>query len=298
MNTRVAKVNGLFIGVLSGAFCLMSPGGRAQDLYVGETSATVVNASDVIKIRPGGFQSVCISGNYVLGDIAFDRSGNLFVTTGGPIGGGGEVYEYSPGKTRRLFRQLKSGNLGTIAIDSAGNLFVCNSAIDTAGEIYEFSARGQFSVFASGLDDPVDIAFDRDGNLFEADIGDGNIYEFIKIHGALSPKATLFASGLQLPTALAFDAKGNLFVADAGAYSIYEYTRDAVRSTFESGLHEVGALAFDSAGILFAGDGDGNIYKFTREGEPSIFATGFNNPFALAFDPVRSSAVSVLPSRF
>lgn len=62
-------------------------------------------------------------------------------------------------------------------------------------------------------------------NLFVADGGRGNIYEFTP-----SGARSTFASGLSRPFSMAFDGAGNLFVGDYSANNIYKYTpsRNAV----------------------------------------------------------------------
>jgi len=79
---------------------------------------------------------------------------------------------------------------------SPGDLFESDFG---SGNIFEFTAGGTRSTFASGLNGPLGLAFDSAGNLFEADFGSGNIYEF-------TPGGTrsTFASGLNAPTFLAF----------------------------------------------------------------------------------------------
>src|SRR5260221_8466177 len=84
-------------------------------------------------------------------------------------------------------------------------------------------------------------------NLFEADFGSGNIYEFTP-----SGVRSTFASGLS-PYGIAFNNAGNLFVADAGNGTtgngnIYEFTPSGVRTTFASGLTLVADLSFNSGG--------------------------------------------------
>src|SRR5208282_3144600 len=118
-------------------------------------------------------------------------------------------------------------------------------------------------------------------NLFVADAGSGNIYEFTP-GGAQSR----FASGLVYPTGLAFNSAGDLFEADLYSGNIYEFTPGGVRSTFATGLDYPQGLAFNSAGDLFAADlGSGNIYEFTPGGAQSTFASGLG-PTGLAFQGV------------
>jgi hypothetical protein len=78
----------------------------------------------------------------------------------------------------------------------AQNLFEADRG---SGNIYEFTPGGVRSTFASGLNNPLGLAFDSAGDLFEADYGSGNIYEFTP-GGA----QTTFASGLSYPAGLAF----------------------------------------------------------------------------------------------
>ena len=161
------------------------------------------------------------------------------------------------------------------------NLFVSSDA--GGGNIYEFTANGVRSTFASGLTG--DLAFDKAGNLFVAD--GGNIYK-------ITPAGlrTTFASGLTAALG-AVDSAGNLFVTTAdfcdsclfgelgvinGSGKIYKLTPNGVRTTFASGLDDPTALAFDSAGNLFVANLSfnlsGTIYKFTPAGGRTTFASG------------------------
>ena len=142
-----------------------------------------------------------------------------------------------------LARQLFSGIacLGAVILicssASAQNLFVSGS--DTrGGEIFKFSWDGGQSIFASGLTDPWDVAFDSAGNLYVVDYdrsglrGDAAIYK-ITPNGA----RTTFASGLSYPSYLAVDRAGNVFVADYDHGVIYECKPAGSRATFATGLH-------------------------------------------------------------
>ena len=89
------------------------------------------------------------------------------------------------------------------------------------------------------MNEPSSLAFDGAGNLFEADLGSGNIYEF-----TTDGTKSTFASGLSHPTALAVDSAGNLFEADFASGNIYEFTPGGVQSIFASGLPAPAGLAF------------------------------------------------------
>ena len=76
-------------------------------------------------------------------------------------------------------------------------------------------------------------------NLFEADRGSGNIYEFTP--GGVQ---TTFVSGLNAPDGLAFNSAGDLFMVSAGLNNIYEYTPGGAQTAFASGLSNPAGLAF------------------------------------------------------
>src|SRR5205814_673421 len=152
----------------------------------------------------------------------------------------------------------------------AQNLFVSSDA--AGGNIYEFTASGVGSTFASGVAEA--LAFDSAGNLFVANVNhhlNGAISKFTPAGGR-----TTFASGLENPEAVAVDNAGNLFVSawnfGSGTPAIYKITSGGVRSTFALGDSLFAPMACDSAGNLFVSDG--NIYKFTPSGVRSTFATG------------------------
>jgi sugar lactone lactonase YvrE len=62
-----------------------------------------------------------------------------------------------------------------------------------------------FSVFVSGLIEPIGLVFDSFGDLYCSNNSNGTILK-ITTDGT----TTLFASGLSSPNGLAFDSSGNL----------------------------------------------------------------------------------------
>lgn len=180
---------------------------------------------------------------------------------------------------------------------SAQNLFVSGSEPQKncrggCGAIFKFTWDGAQSIYASGLFDPWDVAFDSTGNLFVVDYdrsglrGDAAIYK-ITPNGA----RTTFASGLSYPCYLAVDRTGNVFVADYDHGVIYEYKPTGSRATFATGLHHPVGLAFDSLGKLFVADNSagmyqGHIYEYKPNGSRVTFAVldASDRPADLAFD--------------
>jgi sugar lactone lactonase YvrE len=168
---------------------------------------------------------------------------------------------------------------------SAQNLFAVDDGI-----IDEFTPNGVQSTFASGLNNPSGLAFDRAGNLFVADpgnyTGSGALYKFTP-----AGVRTTFASGLNFPRALVFDSQGNLFTT-VDDTAIYKFTPTGVRTTFATVQSGAYGLAFDRVGNLFVAGGfsfvnsdhAGTVYKFTPTGVRTTFASNLNSPLALTFD--------------
>jgi sugar lactone lactonase YvrE len=121
-------------------------------------------------------------------------------------------------------------------------------------------------------------------NLFVADSGGGNIYEYTNFNGTLSSNSTLFASGLNQPYGLAFNSAGDLFVANSGSGNIVEITPSGAQTAFAGGLNQPAWLAFDKSNNLFVANyGSGDIIKITPNAVESTFATGVNSQ-AVTFD--------------
>ena len=172
---------------------------------------------------------------------------------------------------------------------SAQDLFVAD--YNGFRGIYQIKADGTQSQFISGLNTPSTMAFDKEGNLYVADVGTSSILK-ITPDGVTNT----VASGLKTPYGLAFDQAGNLFESDYGSSQIYEFTNHDGTLTsnlnvFASiGLNGPVGLAFSSASNLFEADfNSGTIYEFTnRNGilvsNLNLFVSGLANPAGLAFN--------------
>ena len=199
--------------------------------------------------------------------------------------------------------------IGAVTAKGALNdLFVSINGTGNNGEglIYQYTPTGVQSLFAPGLSEPRDMAFDRFGNLFVANMTcdattcQGSIVK-ITPQGVQSTFATLSEENFQ-PEGMAFDHAGNLFVMAIDlidpnfASTIYKFTSGGVQSAFGTLPFQSFGLAFDSAGNLFAAcaglpnvANSASIYKFTPDGTRSVFADQsafgpFTGPIGLAFD--------------
>ena len=148
----------------------------------------------------------------------------------------------------------------------------------------------QFEIFATGLDHPEGLAFDRQGNLWAGGEA-GQIYR-IDPHGKVAAVANLdgFCAGL------AFSPQDDLFVCNA-RLGIVKVTRDGSYSVFSDhiGRHKIKCAnypVFDRRGNLFVTDSglwkkkNGYLLRFTPDGKGDILGGpyGYANGLALSQD--------------
>lgn len=241
--------------------------------------------------NPTLYRSLC--GAVFAGAVLLMASGtmaqNLFVANASTD----TIDEFTPGGVQSTFASGMNYPFG-IAFNRAGDLFVANTAdnaVPAAGNITEIAPNGTQSTFASGLD-PIALAFNSAGDLFESDYRSGNIYEFTP--GGMQ---STFATGFSFPISLAFNSAGNLFVGSGygnGNGIITRITPGGMQSTFATGLSFPQGLAFNSAGDLFAVDSSSaSILEYTPGGVQSTFAS-VNNPQGLAFNSAGDMFVSTV----
>lgn len=146
-----------------------------------------------------------------------------------------------------------------LAFDSAGNLFVANSGIDT---IEKFTPGGAPSLFVSGIN-AHGLIFDSADSLYAA--ASGAAIEEITPSGV----ATTFAdSNPDQPYDLAFDNAGNLYAAnyDSGFATgdIEKFTPRGASTIFANTGNVVPyGLAIDSTGNLYVDESNGTLKSST-----------------------------------
>jgi sugar lactone lactonase YvrE len=131
---------------------------------------TVVNfetePSQIWKYLPDGTPSVFATASslsYGFADLAFDRFGNLFVSTESNGQEPDTIRKFTPDGMESMFATGLSYPRG-LAFDNSGNLFVAEiftNAGTGPGDILKFTPTGTMTVFASGIAGPQFLAFRR-----------------------------------------------------------------------------------------------------------------------------------------
>ena len=255
------KTTGLFAFCLFTALGLSVASANPGDVFVD-------SGNGVIRISPDGTKNPFGTSLGGPRGLAFDPSHNLYVADVGS----GNIVKFTPDQTRSIFST--NGGPHAIAFGSGGNLYgsyftlgieftpptggghgtnyaggpaawTYGLAFDQAGNyyvseadnsIYKFAPESLVgTLFVSGLNQPVGLAFDRNGNLYEADFGSGNIYKFTPD----GTQRTTFASGFVYPAGLVFDSAGNLLLADY-FNKVYKISPDGLQRTSLATVPELG----------------------------------------------------------
>ncbi len=174
-----------------------------------------------------------MNGSEPVSSVTFDRSGNLFGTTGmGGASNCGTVYEIAKGSTR--IRTLVSFNsingddpAGAVTFDRSGNLFGTTAEggagiLNGHGAVFEI-AKGStrlktLAAFngANGDEPDTDVTFDRQGNLFGTTAKGGaknlgTVFEIAKGSTRIKTLVSFNGTNGANPSNVTFDSSGNLF---------------------------------------------------------------------------------------
>ena len=215
------------------------------NLFVANTTfdGNGVGHGTIVKITPSGVQSTFATlsdPNFGPEGLAFDLAGNLFVMAidFADPNLASTIFKFTPGRVQSTFGSIEGQGFG-VAFDVAGNLFAAGN-----GNIYKFIPDGTRTVFADSSqfppnNGPIDLAFDRFGNLF-ASTESGLLSDPSNVIMKFTPNGvgTPFATDLdRYPRGLAFDRLGNLFVAQVGVDpnpggNILKFTPNGVGTVF------------------------------------------------------------------
>jgi sugar lactone lactonase YvrE len=253
------------------------------------------------KITPAGVVTTFVDGsNGQLGSprgVVVDNIGTLYVTdyTGHVIyrvTSAGVVSKLAgtapvPGSTDGTTAIALFNGPSALAIDSAGNLYVADTASNTvrkiaSGNVTTLAGQAGRSSSVDGkgsaarFEDPYAVAVDTSGNVYVADAtdhsirkitADGTVTTFAGRSGTFgSSDGTGTAALFKTPQGIATDSLGNVYVADTGNATVRKITSAGVVSTIAGtagtpgNLDATGAAARFNSPFGIAVDGVGNVY--------------------------------------
>ena len=271
------------IGVLGFNLSVEKASSAPGDLYVSEPAAGAVS-----RFAPDGTKTTFVSGLDNPAGLAFDQSGNLFVTVGVQPG---SIIKLAPNGEMTVFATDLNWP-GALAFDGAGNLFLTENTGDV-GSVSKFTPDGTKTIVNGGGVDteggnPGGLAFSSASNLFVALLAgpfnfNGGIVWF-------APDGTGHIFSYDGGPGMAFDKAGNLYIGRGSEIVKFTPLPERAESVFASGFNGPGNLAFDAAGNLFVAEfappASFSISKVTPDGNRTIFTTDLQTPAFLAFEPV------------
>jgi len=203
-------------------------------------------------------------GTKYIWDLAFDRSGNLYVATGDR----GEIYKVTPKGDHSLFFKSDETHIRVLALDAQGNLI---AGTDGSGLVYRISPSGEgFVLYSAPKKEITALALDRQGNIYAAGVGEKRAGSAplgaapIVISMTPPPAAPATQAPVAAPPAAPIPS-GTFPIPGAGASGgsdVYRIAADGSPSRIWTSHEDiVYALAFDSHDTLLAGTGNrGHVF--------------------------------------
>jgi len=274
-------------GAILGTALLYGIGQSAQPIFLPGVISTL--AGTYVNGGEGGYSATAINGpngmavdpqgKYVyFADENNDVIRRMDTTTGVMTVYAGEFvpdgYGYAIGAYSGDGGQATSARLNNpsaVALDAAGNLYICDDSnnvirkVDPTGIITtvagEYSRGGTFygdggAATSAGLDGPVAVAVDSQGNLYIVDQGNNRIRK-VTLGGTISTFAgngTAGTSGdggaatsaeLYYPSGVAVDSAGNVYIS--------EFSNDVRKVTTDAKIHDFAGVENGSG--TYSGDG-------------------------------------------
>jgi streptogramin lyase len=296
---RVSSFRCIFALLSAGLFPQIAV--RANNLYVGDFSSGD-GSINYFNATTGAFLlNTTVPGNTMSfpGQMANGPNGNLYVAD---AAGAVDVFNPTTGAYLTQFGSSQLVSPAGLVFDSAGDLYVSDSSGGN-GSVDEFDASGNYlgqpiAPGAEGMSYPNALTIGPDGNLYVADEGNGDIYEFNLSTFVLSVFATDAGAALNL----VFGPNGNLYVMSSlngGTVDVFNGTSGDYISAFGDTSTALGGgalgMAFGPDGNLYVADSNGvDIVDGTTGDVTGNFISVNNNPTVinptfLTFQPPGSS---------
>jgi uncharacterized protein (TIGR03437 family) len=289
-NNRIRRV---YLGIITTIYNVTGPTGVA----IGPSGALYVAASGYL-----GTQFKAIAGIPSARDVALDRAGNLYATTGQYVreettdgkvitiaGSGATPYfagDNGPATAARM--HMPSG----LAVDDAGNRYIADTSnnrirkINPAGIITTIAGTGAAGLQGDNgpaslaqLNGPLSVAVDSQHNIYIADAGNSCIRK-ITAGGIIVTFNVQLGVQLNDPEYVAVDSDGSLYIADTGNGRVLKVTSAGLVSTVMLVL-QPSAVAVDDNGNVYVSAAK-RITKITPTGTLTTVLDGLNRPRGLA----------------
>ena len=133
----------------------------------------------------------------------------------------------------------------------------------SSNSIVKFDTSGHGTVFSQygGTEYPIGVAFDRSGNLYDADNG-----QFIQEFDANGYNSRFATISIADPRGIGLDSSGNLYVANYGAGNIVKFDATGTPTNFAFPYGVPVGLAVDSSNNVYVAQSYYNqILKFCHQ---------------------------------
>jgi DNA-binding beta-propeller fold protein YncE len=289
-----STISGFSTGLAGPTGIALDIGGKIYVANLGNNSVTVYAAESNGNAVP----SATISGlNTRLASplgIALDSSLKIYVANNAgsvtvyPAGSNGNI---APSATiSGSGTALAPDAVGSIAIDGAGKIYICNDGSQNSGSdtvtVYPAGSSGnavpteiinrQFARFSPGLDGPDGIAFDSDENIYVANNDNNSVTVYPSgSNGNVLPSLTISGpnTGLNVPTGVALDIDNNIYVSnESNSVTVYpagsngNVAPSTTISGGSTGLDSPEGIALDSGGNIYVANGLNNTVTVYSKG--------------------------------
>lgn len=217
--------------------------------------------------------STFVSGIFSAKGIAFDTTGNLFVSDNLYS----RIRKVTPDGTVSTFLNISSPQ--GICTDMAGNVYVSSS-----GTVKKISSVGTLIATYSSFSSPYGLQINSSGKLYVAERTAGSIKTILS-DGSI----TTFVTGLSSPAGIVLDTAGNLYVTEQiSSGTVKKITPEGFVSVFATGLNSPYGITIDGSGNLFVAESSisRSIVKITPDGTKTTYVTPSSTPQYLAMDRV------------
>ncbi|MEN6342655.1 MAG: dockerin type I domain-containing protein, partial [Methanospirillum sp.] len=223
-------------------------------------------------------------------DIAVDRAGNVYLSTGSSTGGAPDLRKFSA--TGSLLAQwgtegTANGQLGTpmgLCLDSAGNLYVADDHSTFlrdwgSSRVQKFSPTGTYlakwscSGFGDGQFDSPRLAVDPAGTVYVLDPTNDRVQKFSSSGTFLAKWGNTGSGDGQFndPYGIAVDRAGNVYVADTGNNRVQKFDSSGkflkkwgTKGSGDGQFSGPGSIAVDRTGYVYVLDS--RVQKFDSSG--------------------------------